>query len=207
MCGDLSEKAAPRRAAILLCVLSLLALSGPGCLRRELTWELALEDPERRADVVRLNSVILRGGCEGYEVIYWEDFAPGGSGPQPPELEVGVYGFVGAAFDASCTIIAMGCQDVEVPRDRVTVVLRSVSSPFPECSEPQCEDGYCRPFDCSDCRSPQLCRAGYCDPGCGDGYCPETTICCEGETPSCCPLSCSESSDAGSPCTAPLEIP
>jgi hypothetical protein len=174
---------------------AVLALAlAPSCTPapRDLDWVLVSRGPiaARAAEVC-----IVEGGCDagatcevGALTRYRDELALSGgavdptAAMRPPQLPRGRYGFVARARDVSCVVVAEGCTEIDLPADRVEVVLTPPPMPSADCCGDACVDGMCAGGDAGigcghgPCTYAVCTAAGACDelPVPEDTPCPDT---------------------------------
>ena len=102
------------------------------------------------AGAVRVRLRVLRGGCEGTDLVYEADVARADAVPVFGEIGEGAFGFEAVARDATCTIVARGCVAGSLPLaagEELVTSLAPVSGAAPLCAPSECVDGRCVPTD------------------------------------------------------------
>lgn len=85
---------------------------GCGDTAVEHTWTIRFSEP---VDAVRVEARVLTGGCTGSEQFFTVVERDGASGMALPLLQAGTYGFSVVATNASCEVVAEGCQPFGLP--------------------------------------------------------------------------------------------
>ena len=111
--------------ASLRILFALLLTAGFGCEGdpQPLGWELEFEEGALLSRAAVVEALILDGGCDGEEISSTEIVRGELSMAMSPVLADGRWAFVGRARDASCTLFAEGCTEVELPTVGPVVVV------------------------------------------------------------------------------------
>jgi hypothetical protein len=111
--------------------------------RTSIAWTFRFETPATRARVSAIEARIRTGGCTSEETRYRVAFRLGETGPLPPEIGGGRWGFEIRAVDADCAVIAQGCEDVELGEATAVDVLLIDRAEPSVCPAGRCDRGVC----------------------------------------------------------------
>lgn len=124
--AQLSSQSAGAQIAALLCAL----LLAWGCTDEETQrgqFRVSFVCVADREQADALSLTVLRGGCQGTEIVYGARLKKGEKAPPLPVLDAGLYGFSAEASKASQEV-ASGCTTLRLPtREGVSIALSSQS--------------------------------------------------------------------------------
>jgi len=121
----------------------------PSCGKdaRELSWTVTFGPGAEASEAVRVQTRIIRDGCDGTTDLYVTNVTPEAqAGAAPGPLTPGTYGFAATAVDELCVPYASVCSEVTLPLpagSEVVLVLASDSMARPGCRIDECVAGFC----------------------------------------------------------------
>lgn len=138
------------RLRVIAAAVGILALGACSGSPRDLPWQVRFTDTSSRARATALAAAILEGDCDGR--VLWSSQLPIGGAPigaPPPDLGPGSYAFSIAARDSTCTEIAAGCEEIDLPlADGAPVIVELMPlTGLMQCPEDACREGICDAVD------------------------------------------------------------
>lgn len=116
--------------------------------RATIAWTYRFDTAGARARTTAIEARIRTGGCTSEETRYRVAFPLGETGPLPPAIETGRWGFEIRALDADCSLVAHGCADVEIGAGDVRAIAVQLAdrASTEQCPAAECDGGVCRSF-------------------------------------------------------------